>query len=314
MRGLDFALLEREKARIAASSSEEPARSETDDADLEAALAEGKSMATRAAHRVQAQAAHKANFRRIDEPVEAPDVIYINGKRMRKKKKTGPSQASTVPGSAGQLSTKQESKAALSSAEPVSNEGSQANTQSTQGTEHDSRALATRGDAATSLPWSDTTETTSSRPRFAVEVDDADADIFGEAGVWEGLSDEEPGTRDAAPSRAEKDTPQCAVQRDWFHESLSEAREADVRTAATDSHPTAATNTNSPKDDDKDTSATSPPTRLEGLSTSALPSDVSRWLLEREEKHAAHAERREPQQQRKRKRSKKGRGGGGDSP
>ncbi|WFD29013.1 DNA-directed DNA polymerase [Malassezia sp. CBS 17886] len=247
-KGLDFSLLEREKARIAAPKA-------PTDEDLESALLEGRASATQHAVHTDTAPAEEARFRPIHQPAAPnvsadapPEYVFINGKRMRRKKKP----------------------AAAASAEPIS--------ESTAG----------------------------ARPSFAVDVDDEDADIFGDAGVWEGLSDASDDdestkasgkgggeTHDTTPSTDAQPT----VKRDWFNPTgaapLAPAPNAEA-TKAEDA---------GDDGDDEDEG----PQRLEGLQSSALPSDVSRWLLEREQKSAG-ADAGPPSMQRKRKRSKKGRG------
>lgn len=76
-----------------------------------------------------------------------------------------------------------------------------------------------------------------------------DSDIFGEVGAWDGLSDTEP-----------HPTITKSTSHDWFG--------------------TRAPSPEPPKQEQEEH-------RLQGLSTSALPSKWSRWLLERESQRAA---------------------------
>lgn len=70
-----MALLAQQKRRIEDASP---------DVDLDAARAEGQRAAQARAEAVARAAEHRAKFRKLKQ--EAPDIVYINGKRMRKKK------------------------------------------------------------------------------------------------------------------------------------------------------------------------------------------------------------------------------------
>ena len=127
-----------------------------------------------------------------------------------------------------------------------------------------------------------------------MQVDDDDADIFGEAPEWAGvqLSDDED-TRNEDCAEQEL-PPGQEPRRDWFS-----AKEPSPPAAAPEPEPEPE---QAPEPEPK-------AYRLEGLSSSAMPSDVSRWLLEREEGRAKRdAERESHSDPRRRKRSKKGRG------
>ena len=78
-KGLDMALLAQQKRRIEDASP---------DVDLDAARAEGQRAAQARAEAVARAAEHRAKFRKLKQ--EAPDIVYIHGKRMRKKKKAPP--------------------------------------------------------------------------------------------------------------------------------------------------------------------------------------------------------------------------------
>ena len=74
-----MALLAQQKRRIEDASP---------DVDLDAARAEGQRAAQAKAEAVARAAEHRAKFRKLKQ--EAPDIVYIHGKRMRKKKKAPP--------------------------------------------------------------------------------------------------------------------------------------------------------------------------------------------------------------------------------
>ena len=78
-----MALLAQQKRRIEDASP---------DVDLDAARAEGQRAAQARAEAVARAAEHRAKFRKLKQ--EAPDIVYINGKRMRKKKKAPPQEPS----------------------------------------------------------------------------------------------------------------------------------------------------------------------------------------------------------------------------
>ncbi|WFD40774.1 uncharacterized protein MJAP1_003763 [Malassezia japonica] len=303
-----------------AGADEDNDRAHVSDADLDAALEAGRTVQEPAndapAFRPITQAAQQAPAPKE----EAPEFIYVNGKRMRKKKKKAPetsapapeSHAASTPGDAAdraltdpaalrpraaksQVHVRPAVNEKGSAPEPTVSEHaqSQAVSPSTSGPappppSHD--AEPTHDPSTTPAPPSSSTFQThdptppthastsrpAAPPSFVPQVEDED-DIFAEAGEWAGLSDEEAPEPSAAPSGS---------QRDWFA----------TKTQDEPAPPS------EPEDEEREDS---PPARLEGLSTSALPSDVSRWLLEREDK-PRHTDR-DPAP-RKRKRSKKGRG------
>ncbi|WFC94598.1 hypothetical protein MBRA1_001231 [Malassezia brasiliensis] len=113
-----------------------------------------------------------------------------------------------------------------------------------------------------------------------------DDDIFADAGEWEGLSDEEAPTAKAAPAK----------HGDWFAPSSA---------ASPDPAPPAAPEARTPPPHSpRSATPDTPPTRLEGLSSSALPTEMIRSMLSREDETPARRSGAAP----KRKRSKKGRG------
>lgn len=252
-KGLDLDLLAKEKARIAAAAQvPSPADEETGDEELEAAWADGQQKAPTA----------PSKFRSV---TEAPEIIYVNGKRMRKKKKK--TAATIAPASHGNVTDKTTNIVRVPP--PALPEGCADPTFEKQATH---------------------------APSFAVQVDDNDddADIFGEAGVWDGLSDDENEkvSTEQAPTTSSEST-----QRNWF---ATETTPSPPPTKAVAAEVQAEAETDESE---------SPPARLEGLSSSALPSDWSRWLLEREEaRDARRAHSESGPVPRKRKRSKKGRG------
>lgn len=256
-KGLNMKLVEeqRERMRAKAKEAEEAAKApQTTDADLESALNEAKAAGVRSLP-ASGPRFQPMQTRAAESAPEAPDVIYVNGKRLRKKKK--PQSVPSVPDA--------------TPAQPPSHEN-----------KHALHANTNR------------TIDTTARPSFAVQVDDDDADIFGEAPEWAGvqLSDDED-TRNEDCAEQEL-PPGQEPRRDWF-------------SAKEPSPPAAA-----PEPEPEPEQAPEPEPKaycLEGLSSSAMPSDVSRWLLEREEGRAKRdAERESHSDPRRRKRSKKGRG------
>lgn len=288
------------------AQEDEDATKQVSDGDLEAALEAGRTEK----HEEPSEKPKdpSASFRPISEARETPDVIYINGKRMRKKKKMAPEpvaeRAPPAPEPSDPAVFRPRSAkptAARDSAVPPAPANEATTKASRQDTPVDRKVQSKQSSTKPIVPVSTqevpteetlardpesvppTTEIPSIgarsaavRPSFVPQVDDAD-DIFADAGEWEGLSDEE-----AAPSAA-------AVQPrhgDWFASGREEPTD---EAAASPPH--------SPPSD-------APPARLEGLSSSALPSEMSRWLLEREDDAPRRAHAAPP----KRKRSKKGRG------
>ncbi|WFD24215.1 hypothetical protein MEQU1_002912 [Malassezia equina] len=235
-KGLDLELLARERARIAQESAKEPSppreeATETEES-LDAALEEGRRAQERAREITERIAAARAKFRRVGEE---PEVIYVNGKKMRRKRKA-------------------ETPAAIASTQP------------------DPPTKSTR---------------TAPPPAFAVQVNDAEEDIFGEADVWGGLSDEDTGdpTQDAAAT-----APTSSTQRPKAHGWVSDTQEEPVSNEAI---PPA------PHDDNVESAPAPASERLEGLSSSALPSEWSRWMLERAD--APRPPRPEPRSRRRRR-------------
>lgn len=301
----------------------DPAGSENEvppvsDADLEQAWESGR---TEPGVVASSSGGTKAAFRPITEAKEAPDVIYVNGKRMRKKKKKAPeasleplvatpeepSHATTFrPRKA--TSTQGHTQTPLSSHSPTAKNSIAESSAPSSDTHALQRSASTiTGEQKESSPTQGTTSpadpSTASvtsagvessdapkarppaRPTFVPEVDDDD-DIFADAGEWEGLSDEETPATKAAPAK----------HGDWF--APSSAAPTDLASPAA---PEARTPPpHSPRSATPDT----PPTRLEGLSTSALPTEMIRSLLSREDEAPARRSGAAP----KRKRSKKGRG------
>lgn len=89
-----MALLAQQKRRIEDASPE---------VDLDAARAEGQRAAQAKAEAVARAAAHRAKFRKLKQ--RAPDIVYIDGKRMRKKKqlpKPEPAPPAKEPSPPGQ--------------------------------------------------------------------------------------------------------------------------------------------------------------------------------------------------------------------
>lgn len=301
-----------------AEADEDNVRAHVSDADLDAALEAGRT--------VQEPANDAPDFRPITQAApqapapkeEAPEFIYVNGKRMRKKKKKAPEASAPAPDShaaSGDAADRAltdpaalRPRAAKAQGPVRPAVGERGNAPEPAAQEHaPSQAVSpplpgrappppshdaepTHEPSTTPAPPSHSispahdptpaTHASTSRPAappsFVPQVEDED-DIFAEAGEWAGLSDEE------APEPA---APPSGNQRDWF-------------ATQTQDEPAPPSE---PEDEEREDS---PPARLEGLSTSALPSDVSRWLLEREDK-PRHTDR-DPAP-RKRKRSKKGRG------
>ena len=291
-----------------------PPEPETTEQDLEAALDEGR-------HR-PAESRDVPKFRPIqpaEKPAEpapaapapaAPDVIYVNGKRMRRKKKakTG---AETQPSAAA-------SGGAAPSARRVVEQ--EHNHSANEGTS----AHPLAPPAAPSPPGKPLSETPAPStgdhaqnaagpaPSYAVDAAEDD-DIFGEADEWQGIpADSDSDTEDASTSRPQGEdaglappSPQQDAdappeepafgRRDWF----APAGHSEVASPSPEPEPS--------PEHESSSSSSPPPQRLEGLSSSALPSDWSRWLLEREEKRSERNAQRQPAQ-RKRKRSKKGKG------
>lgn len=250
-KGLDMALLAKQRARAQESSDA--------DVDLDAALAEGQRAAQSKAEAVANAAARRDKFRKV---ASSPDVIYVNGKRMRRK----------VPPPS-------------SAAEPATAEA------------HSGAARSPRRRHA-------------DVPDPGHGDGDDDDDIFNEVPVWDGLSDDEAAPAPQAPP------PTTHGPRNWFaegdlqHNSQSEAPSSS-KPRRTD--PGAGPDSGPDSGHDTDSDAGDAPPRLQGLSSSALPSEWSRWLLEREEKKAQHTDRAE-EPARKRRRSRKGRGMEGGSP
>lgn len=302
------------EADTAGSENEAPPVS---DADLEQAWESGRAEPGADA---PAPDAPKAAFRPITETKEAPDVIYVNGKRMRKKKKKAP-EASTEPPIATpeepshatafrprkatsthtntQVHLPRHSPNVKDSAEEASLPSSDTHAPPplTPATSSEQQGSSSAQDATRPMDTPATSASTGAassdapkarppaRPTFVPEVNDDD-DIFADAGEWEGLSEEEAPAPKAAPAK----------HGDWF--APSSAAPPDAAPAAA---PEARTPPpHSPRSATPDT----PPTRLEGLSSSALPSEMSRWLLSREDEAPARRQGAAP----KRKRSKKGRG------
>lgn len=223
-KGLDKELLAQERARIAreAETKTDPPQDTESEAALHAALEEGRRSQEKTRDITARIAAARAKFRRMGEE---PDIIYVNGKRMRRKRKASQPEPT-------------ESPEHLEPPAPIP-------------TLPSSRA----GPAPP--------------PSFAVHVDNADDDIFGEADVWAGLPD------DASPPESNSDavsqTPTAktpAVQ--------TPAPSANCWVPETQPDPAPREATPEPPEE-----ASHGPERLEGLSTSALPSEWSRWMLER---------------------------------
>ena len=233
-KGLDLELLAQERARIAQEAAKEPTpppESATDgDEALDAALEEGRRAQERAREIAERIAAARAKFRRVGEE---PDVIYVHGKKMRRKRKA----EAPAPAIAAQRSPPK-------SAQP---------------------------------------------PAFAVQVDDADDDIFGEADVWGGLSDDDAGR---APEPTDPREAESPTERPRKHRWVPEAHEEAA-------HEEASPREASPHEASPPNETARAPERLEGLSSSALPSEWSRWMLERAD--APRTERAEPRSRRRRR-------------
>ncbi|WFD20250.1 hypothetical protein MCAP1_002494 [Malassezia caprae] len=225
-KGLDLELLAQERARIAQEAAKQPAPPPEDpaqgDDELDAALEEGRRAQERAREITERIAAARAKFRRVGEE---PDVIYVDGKKMRRKRQApAPAAASKSP-------------------------------------------------------------RTVPPPAFAVRVDDADDDIFGEADVWDGLSD------DDAPRPKAQPAPGDATPAERPREWVPDAHQTAPPEAPLPEAPLPEAPPDEPPSDE--------PERLEGLSTSALPSEWSRWMLERPD--APRTERTEPRSRRRRR-------------
>ncbi|WFD28112.1 hypothetical protein MNAN1_003118 [Malassezia nana] len=209
-KGLDKELLAQERARIAreAEAKADPPQDTESEAALQAAFEEGRRSQEKTRDITARIAAARAKFRRMGEE---PDIIYVDGKRMRRKRKASqPEPPAPTP------------------ALPSSRAGP------------------------------------AQPPAFAVHVDNADDDIFGEADVWAGLPDE------ASPPEMNSD----AV-------SQTPAAQAPAPSAAgwvPETQPDPAPREATPEPPEETSHG---PERLEGLSTSALPSEWSRWMLER---------------------------------
>ncbi|WFD33812.1 hypothetical protein MCUN1_000632 [Malassezia cuniculi] len=258
-KGLDMKLLEEQRQQIrkaeqAKNKSEAQRQPQISDAELENALHDaivaGVKSAPASGPRFQPMQTRQA---------DSPDVIYVNGKRLRKKK-----------AKIEQQPVRETKMAPMEQHAPT-------NTPQTD-------AGQTRGPAAR----------TTAKPSFAVTVNADDDDIFGDAPEWTGvqLSDTESGSDNASDTEPVAQT--TAESRNWFGTNEEAAQ------------PPPQDETQPPQ---PDSPPDSPPHRLEGLSSSAMPSEVSRWLLEREEKRAIRDAERESQHgTRSRKRSRKGRG------
>ena len=243
--GIDMRLVEHERARIRAA-----AQPQTTDADLEAALTDAQRAPP------PPPEAPEPRFQRAQMQHMTPDVIYVNGKRLRKKRRpeSAPSSApSSTPSS-------------------------------------------TRPDPP---------KPTAPLPSFVPHVEDADEDIFGDAPEWTGVEREE----GEGPSEGSPDGPSDR-QPDEQSGKQSERppdEQPDERPEEQPDGPDAPPDT-PPNEPFSRSPSPPPPTRLEGLSSSALPSDVSRWLLAREEELSARDATRSRDPPRKRRRSNKGRG------
>ncbi|WFD43880.1 hypothetical protein MPSI1_002545 [Malassezia psittaci] len=277
------------------------------DTELEAALEVGR--AQKQSYNVQEPIERKNTFRPAIVADTKPEFIYVNGKRMRKKRKQAPvipkhqtTDRSFVPKSENVLShrniaVKESHPIALQdddhSAKTISRSsgkstlGTASQAEDTRPNERDRETNSGDTTANESLQYQ-----TKTAPSFGPRVDEDADDIFADAGQWQGLSDEE-------VSQTQK--PRRDRSGDWFA-SESNAKE----TQAENDAPATQTSTSSPSHQSPEESEDeSVPTRLQGLESSALPTEMSRWLLDRNDSLPSHTTSAPP---RKRKRSKKGRG------
>ncbi|PKI83914.1 hypothetical protein MVES1_002407 [Malassezia vespertilionis] len=260
-RGLDFSLLERQKARIAEVHAP--------DVDLDAALAEG--VRTKLAEEPMEANALPSKFQPVAqhaEPDAAPDVIYVNGKRMRKKKKC----AAQENGMRTAAATAAPTPSPAPDPTPVMDRS-----KISPPSAPDSTPVV---DHSKISPPSAPDSTPTSVPPQRLPADD---DIFDDADEWKGISDDETPEDEMHPTAH-------TIKPDWF------------ATHPTEKSPSPAPPLSPPRSP----SPSPEPSRLEGLSTSALPSELSHWLLEREQKRADRPHDHPPPR-RKRPRSKKNR-------
>lgn len=301
-KGLDFALLAKQKKRMAQSN-------EPQEVDLDAAFLEGQQTAKANADAEAQAAEYRAKFRKVAAHPETPDIIYVNGKRMRKKKRKSldpqpvsePRHTNAVQDDVPSANEKQRYEKRASRDERVAApssfgiDASQANEPSR---------------ASQSAVYTGHMD----KSRSGESEDDA-VDIFDDAGVWNGLSSDDEHTPAPTSTTGKASTSLHGTSTDWFRQvSTSTRSELPAQPLSsdpeTDSEP--APDQNGPSVP----ASTAGPQRLQGLSSSALPSEWSRWLLDREEKKARHASSEQEQAvsaPRKRRRSRKGRGDG-DSP
>ncbi|WFC99738.1 hypothetical protein MYAM1_002483 [Malassezia yamatoensis] len=237
--------------------------------ELEAALQVGR--AQKQSNAVQDPIEHRNAFRPVIAPDAKPEIIYVNGKRMRKKKKQAPMN---LKNQTTDRSFVPESERVLSPGVSRSNEREK-ETESGARTVNESQQ-----------------HKTSSAPSFVPRVEEDADDIFADAGQWQGLSDEEVSqTQKSRQSRSG----------DWFA-SEPNAKEIQAEDEARTTQPSASPPSHSSSKESEDESV---PTRLQGLESSALPTEMSRWLLDRNDSLPSNTTSAPA---RKRKRSKKGRG------
>ena len=300
-KGLDFALLAKQKERMAQSS-------EPQEVDLDAAFMEGQQTAQANADAEAQAAEYRAKFRKVAAHPEAPDIIYVNGKRMRKKKKKSldpqpvsePRHTNAVPDDVPPVDEKQRGEKRASRDERVT-------APSSSGID----ASQANGPTRASQPAVYTGHMDKSR---SGESDDDAADIFDDAGVWNGLSSDDEHTPAPTSTTDKASTSLHGTSTDWFRQGTS--TRSDLPAQPSSSDPETDTVPAPDQNGPSVPASTAGPQRLQGLSSSALPSEWSRWLLDREEKKARHASSEQEQAvsaPRKRRRSRKGRGDG-DSP
>ena len=349
VKGLDYALLAQQKAKLTGDAGLD------DDDDLEGAYGSaatkqddtGKAREEKVAASKFRPIGSSTGSKHVEKTDEAPEFIWRNGKRMRRKKKKPLAeeqqqegeQVQPTPPLPGRQSESSRQAAKISQAvtdsvtmpppPPKPAKAVQDPDSNRERLEVDQRRAKVEADqdgGHERLPEREQETAPDEDGGESSSSGDDGADIFADAGRWNGLgddSDDEDATESAAAAPSE--THVGPAMRDWFatdakaiEAGMNKVTEEEVSALPSSlssilDTAQAAQKSNAAQDgsseerdsDDGEEAVVARPERLEGFSDSVLGREGVRYMLEQKD------DDKRGEQKRKRKRSRKGKGGYG---
>ena len=366
VKGLDFALLAQNKAKLAAAegsnadddleaafqASNQPSAHESkkDRDSIIEALKQRRTAAAPALAKKADAGLPSSKFKPIGfKPIgtgtsaakaDEPEFKYVNGKRMRKKKKKlGPEEAQSLtltseapPRQASTLRVESQATQTPEKAPTPKESSSEPKHQEQSAIDASPQHEKSEPDQAPAKAPASPPKQPDATPAVPDEDEDEDEDIFADVGGWDGIpegdDDDDNGEGDSKASKAGDDDAKAeppalapGQKRNWFSSGHATATDRDNE-ASLPSELSAIVAQAGTTSEVKSQPVEQEPmqTRLQGFSDSALPSDLGKMLLEREsgdrprsrwQDHDSDDDNDGRKKRRRRNRKKGGSGGGG---